>query len=200
MNQEGLDKMRLQYPRVTEIISLCTQSKMDAIAPEVLKHASERGTKIHNYCTGITKGLWIPEIDEECQPYMDSFKHWFDINFESLVLAEKRLYEDDRQYTGEIDLVVKLKDGRLALVDLKTSATPSKSWSVQLAAYKRLLEKSYSKVDLVLNLQLRKTGGKAKEIIHSDKDLTAADEVFEANLKSFDFYFRKPIKLEDSDA
>ena len=63
-----------KYTRVTEV--LAPFSGMDKIPPEILQRASERGTKVHEICDAIISGMGCPEIQDNLQGYIDSFKKW----------------------------------------------------------------------------------------------------------------------------
>jgi RecB family exonuclease len=190
---------RQTYPRVSDILSPYSKKDFESISPEVLAHAAERGTKVHKYCTGYVRGLWLPDIEEECQPYVDSFIQWYDKNCDKTLFYESRLYDDALRYTGEIDLIVILKDGSRTLVDIKTSATVSKSWIVQLAAYKNLLSVNNIEINYTLNLQVCKTGKLAKEYSHNAENLTQAWDLFKGLIKAYDYFIRKPLKKEALD-
>ncbi len=75
-----IETIRLEYPRVTEIIGIHTASEMRNIPIEILGEAQIRGKKVHSYCTAFVKGLWIPEIEEECLPYVNAFTCWYKEN------------------------------------------------------------------------------------------------------------------------
>lgn len=186
---------KFKYPRVSEILEACGASKdLSLIDPLVVANAAQRGTKVHEYCAAYIEDEWLPELEEECLPYFESFKLWFDEEVAKVHLNHKRFFHEELKYTGEIDLLVTLKGGATALVDLKTSSTPSKSWPIQLAAYGKLLELEGFEVFSLVNVHLKKTGKVPKVITYEDS--TIYWKVFECNLVTFDYFHRETWEKE----
>lgn len=190
-----LELKRLNYPRVSDIIGVQTAPSMRMIPIDVMANACLRGTTVHNYCTTYAKGLFVPEIEEEYIPYFEAFKGWYDANVAQLIGAAERLYCDPLQYSGEYDLVVKLKSSEeLALVDIKTSANVSKSWPVQLAAYEFLLSSNDIKTRIFYNLHLKRGNGKVKaNVVQYSYDDINQDgwKVFSTCLECYNYFNRK---------
>lgn len=132
--------MRL-LPSVTEVIAPWVD--FSGIPAAVLNHASERGTEVHRVCLDLyAQGLPVVGIDAEARGYFESFRLWFDKRVEEVLLTEVRLFDDAHGYSGQMDLLIKIKQaygGEVWMVDLKTPLAQSKSWRVQLAAYRALL-------------------------------------------------------------
>lgn len=182
---------RINYPRVTEIISPFTAKDLEAINPDVLAKAASRGTLVHQLCGGYARGLWVPAIPPECAPYFDSFKEYCDNNIKSVIWTEKRLYDDKLIFSGQVDMLVTTIDGETVFIDLKTSASESKSWLLQVSAYARLLAENGIPVTRYLILKLKKTGCIAKVIEYSEDDLIRAWKLFQGAL-SLHHYFKAP--------
>jgi len=159
--------------RVTEI--LAPYQNFSGIPPDVLSRASERGTLVHRICAVHAKGLaWLLDITSECQGYADSFKDWFKNMVQEVVFVEKRLTDKDLGFSGQIDLLVRLKSGKTVLIDLKTPAALGKTWRMQLAAYAYLARKEVA-VDQVGSLRLSKKGnvGEVDWLKEEGRDLAA---------------------------
>jgi len=200
-----LEELRLSYPRVSEIIGKQTEKEMRAIPVDALVNAALRGTKVHGYCTSYLKDLWIPEIEDEYVPYVNAFKRWADENIEETLFTNERLYDDERRFTGEYDCIVILKDSkRTAMLDIKTSANVSKSWPIQLAAYKHLCELNGYPIETVLNIHLKKTKAaifdSEKRLYHPAivkpfmieyEDITKYWSLFASALSCYDYFERK---------
>lgn len=189
----SLDEDRKLYPRVSDILKVFTRKDYEMISPEVLANAAARGTKVHTYCAGYAEGLWLPEIEAECQPYVTSFALWCDECIDSVILTEERLYDDELKFSGQIDMVAKLKDGSLALIDLKTSANESKSWALQLAAYDHLLKLNGYTMDIVTVLKLKKTACRVKEIPYKAEQLKSSWNLFKAATDLYAYFERKEV-------
>ncbi len=90
------------------------------------------------------------------------------------------------------------------MIDIKTSANASKSWPVQLAAYKHLCEINGYEVETVYNIHLKKTKSatfdedknilipsKVKAVEIPYEDLTKYWEIFASALSCYDYFDRK---------
>lgn len=132
----------MELPRVTEILKYFTS--YDKVPPKILEKACVRGTIVHGICAGLAKGAWIPDsmIDECYHGYIKSFRLWAEAQVEAFVIVEKRFAHDELGYTGQVDFVVKGKDGELYLVDLKTSSKEQKTYPLQMGAYDLLLKRN----------------------------------------------------------
>ncbi len=204
----SISESRLLYPRVSEIIGKQNIEEMRSIPVDILANACIRGTKVHDYCTAHAKKLWIPDIEEEYKPYVNAFIKWYDENVSELLYANQRLYDDQLFFTGEYDMIVILNNsGKVAMIDLKTSANASRSWPIQIAAYKRLCELNEIHADMYMNLHLKKNyTSKQKDpdtltaaikvsavpIFHVD--LKPSWEIFSSALKCYDYFVRKGAK------
>lgn len=145
-------------PRVTEILKYFTS--YDQVPKDILEKAASRGTTVHSICAGIAKGAWIPEgmIQEDLQGYIKSFNLWAKAQVREFVIIEERYSHTDLNYNGQLDFVVTGTDGETYLVDLKTSAKPQKTYSLQMAAYNELLLNHGVKVKGAMLVYLNKTG------------------------------------------
>jgi hypothetical protein len=202
---EELESARLLYPRVSDIIGKQTDREMRSIPIDTLVNACVRGTKVHAYCTTYLRGLYLPDIEPEYQPYVDAFIEWADDNIHQTLFSSVRLYDDSRCFSGEYDCIVVLKDSKqIALIDIKTSANASKSWPIQLAAYKHLCDINGYDVETVFNLHLKKT--KCAQVDSEKKLITPAVvkakqipyqnlmpywEIFTNALNCYDYFDRK---------
>lgn len=154
------------FRRVTEI--LYPFSGMDKIPPEVLAKAANRGTRVHTVCEAIMQGLGEIGVDDEIRPYVESFKQWW--NDEIKIKAiELRFYDKELMITGQVDMIAEMPDG-LAIIDIKTSYKPSKTWQVQGSAYAYLARKSGYDVKRLYFLHLDRHGG-APNLIEYEIDI-----------------------------
>lgn len=154
--------MRENYLRVTEILSPFTG--VEFVPAHILDRASERGSAVHKYIEEYLSGFPYP-LDQELQLYTDSFHKFWDgykHNFDGMeIKLEQRFYCDKLEITGMMDFVA-IDGKRTYILDWKTSSTVRKSWSLQGAAYKYLLEENgYSDVDDMIFVHLKKGGKKA---------------------------------------
>lgn len=120
------------YPTVTRVL--------DPWKSHFIKGGTERGTAVHESCAAIAKGLW-PMVADEYKPYTEAFKAWMDEAVEQVLFVEERIVDENLSFSGQLDLVVRMKDqtlGKWTLIDLKTGVITA-LWELQLAAYDHLL-------------------------------------------------------------
>lgn len=95
----------------------------------------ETEQKIFNYCAFLTlreKGLLL----------LEKLIEWLDENVVELVAAQKKIEienENGDKFIGYLDFIVKLKDGRTVLIDLKTSSNPNLYYPEDSASKSRQL-------------------------------------------------------------
>lgn len=145
---------RENYQRVTSI--LYPFSGLEKLNPEVVAHAADRGTRVHKTCEGIASGLGEFGVDDETWGYVESFKKWWNLGVR-VVSMEQRFWDDQLRITGQVDFIIETPDG-LAIVDLKTSSRPSKTWPAQGAAYAYLAKKNGIDIKKIYFLHLNKHG------------------------------------------
>jgi hypothetical protein len=126
-------------PSVTETMN--PWMDFSGIPDNVLNHASERGTFVHDVCLNY-HALGIPymgEIPDDCVGFIESFRKWFDRIVPEVLAVEERLFDDVNGYSGQLDLLAGVGN-EIWLIDIKTPAIKSKQWRVQLAAYDKLCQ------------------------------------------------------------
>ncbi len=153
-----VEKSRENYLRVTNV--LYPFSGLQNIDADVLAHAAARGTKVHKICEGIVSGLGELGVDDETRGYVESFKKWWDQGID-IIEMERRFWDDELCITGQVDFIIRTTDG-LAIVDIKTSSKPSKTWKAQGSAYAYLAKKSGFEIKKIYFLHLNKTGKEPK--------------------------------------
>jgi len=176
---------REDYIRVTS--TLFPFSGLDKVNPYVLAHAAARGTKVHKICEAIMSGLGEHDVDEECWGYVESFKEWWGTG-KPIVEIERRFWCDDLEITGQVDMIIETPDG-LAIVDIKTSSAPSKTWEAQGSAYYYLACKAGLHIEKVWFLHLNKHGKPATVY-----EYPCDSSFFLAVLKVFKHFFYKKTK------
>ncbi len=175
-------KSRENYLRVTHVLS--PFSGLHNVDPDVLAHAAERGTKVHKICEGIVLGLGEIGTDDETWGYVESFKKWWELGVD-VISVEERFWDDELCVTGQVDLIIRTEQG-LAIVDLKTTSKPSKTWPIQGAAYAHLAKKAGYDIKRIFFLHLNKHG-KPPRLIEYPLD----ESFFLAALRIFIHFFHK---------
>lgn len=151
-------KSRDNYTRVTTV--LYPFSGLEKIDASIVANAAERGTKVHKICEGIVSGLGEIGVDDETWGYVESFKKWWATGID-VVRMEERFWDDELCLTGQLDFIIRTPEG-LAVVDLKTSSRPSKTWKAQGSAYAYLAKNAGYKIEKIFFVHLNKHGKEAK--------------------------------------
>lgn len=146
------------YPRVTKIVSIKAKPALLYFYAEaenfragqaVTQKSAEEGTLVHNTIEGLLLGK-SPEIDPSIKPAIDAFlKFWGEKNIQvTPELIEKRIISYDHRYAGTVDAIA-LIDGKLGVLDIKTSQSIYRDYNLQTAAYMDALKNNFQ------NLQTR---------------------------------------------
>lgn len=175
------EKDRSHYTRVTSV--LYPFSGLDKINPDVVQNAANRGTKVHKICEGIISGIGEIGVEDETWGYVESFKKWWFLGYE-VIMLEKRFWDDDLKITGQCDMIIKTPYG-LAIVDIKTSSKPSKTWKAQGCAYAYLAKKAGLDIKKIYFLHLNKHGKDPK--VH---EYPIDDEFFLNIVKVWEYFFK----------
>jgi hypothetical protein len=116
-----------------------------------LEYYQERGQKIHAICAAHAKGEWCPwSSDNRGQQqgiggYVDSFRRWFEL-VDKVLLTEEYLESSLWGFCGKVDIVCTLKnDDRLVVPDYKSPLAYHRSWDLQTAGYKILVDEWLAK-------------------------------------------------------
>lgn len=148
--------------------------------------AAERGTRVHEHCSAVASGLWISAIEDGDVNYVESFKKWFSFYVMHVECNEKRMYCDEMQFTGQCDLIVRLKgDEGLTLVDIKTCSRVEKTHLPQLSAYIHLANQSGHRVRDAQIVRLKKTGAAPEVKKYTSEELDMGWKLFESAYKWF---------------
>jgi len=147
-------------PSVTQVLS--PYSDFSHIPAAVLEAASARGTAVHDVCATIARGLPVMNQPPETIGYVDSYRRWFDLMVDEVLMVETRLVDIDFGYNGEPDLVIRAKNQEIILVDNKTPVQLIKSWRLQCAAYCALVSKNGIVPARSGSLRLHPDGGIAR--------------------------------------
>jgi len=145
---------------------------------QVLKRASESGTKIHNTIETLCEQRMNgeePEVylfdewgnlayqEHEWQGVM-RFVDFFNNYVDEVIMNESRLKSKKLQIAGTVDNIYVLKDGRKIICDTKFANGLSDKYSAQTWAYREMYEEMYGeRIDYRANLWLKaKTRGADK--------------------------------------
>jgi len=178
-------------------VTQCMTPFMDwkKIRPEVLQSACERGSRVHAAVADEINGEF-PMLPRDEMGYLDAARKFLE-NVDDIKLVEKRLVSDVHQFTGQVDLVCKIKgDEAETVVDWKTSISMSKSWGLQISAYGSLVRTNAYPLPpgtRYMAVQLRKNGTYiVREYTNPAHDFA----IFLNVLSAFRYFNPKPMNFD----
>lgn len=141
---------------------------------EYRNSAANVGSYTHNYIEQYIKKNILPDFEEvpqliryKVRNAFQAFLNWWEIINKrkiKVLFTEQELVCE--YFGGTLDLLIEI-DGKIYLVDFKTSNQPSFKYSLQLAAYRYMLNQLYNiNVDGCILLMLNKQSSDFKEIMY----------------------------------
>jgi len=171
------------YPRVTSITSIKAKPALykfyaqqaNFAAGEAIKNKSaQEGTLLHNTVEAMLKGDEFP-APESIAPAISSFKEFRKQHEIIPYKIEERIISKKHHYAGTLDCLCEI-NGKLGVLDIKTSAAIYRDYNIQTAAYvealrekesmpplaRWILRLDQSKKCLNCNSKMREKGGSKK--------------------------------------
>ena len=183
-NLNGYDIDGVWYPRVTKIIEIKSKPALYRYyaeaenyksAMESTQKSAAEGTLIHETVEKILIGE-KPKIDPTIKAAVQEFVKFMDERNIQVApeYVEKRVIHHDHRYAGTID-AVGLIDGKIGVLDIKTSQAIYRDYNLQTAAYmdplsrevkglqtRWILRIDQNKICNRCGATLREKGGRAK--------------------------------------
>ncbi len=146
------------YPRVTKIVSIKAKPALLYFYGEAANYkaglsftqkSAVEGTLVHNAIENLLLNKQ-EEVDPLIAPAIVAFKiFWESKNIQVTPdLVERRVVSFDHRYAGTVDAIA-LIDGKLGVLDIKTSQAIYRDYNIQTAAYMAALKNQFQ------NLQTR---------------------------------------------
>ena len=155
----------MKFYSVTQVLSPYVD--FSKIPAETLSFATARGSEVHRICALVAKGIFVREIPDECKGYVLSFCSWLDIAVEEVLAIEEEMRDETLGIIAHPDLVVKMKDKVITVVDLKTPIALRRTWRGQLSAYLKITREKYGAIKAG-SLRLHPEGKMAKMEWYTD--------------------------------
>jgi len=140
-------------PSVTQILNIAND--FGFVNKDVLDRASKFGTAVHK-ATELYDACDLNEatLDIALLPYLDAWKMFLSNTNFRVISSEARVYSK-HGYAGTFDRLGYL-NGRLTLLDIKTSTTVARSTSLQLAAYEQAYKEMHDmQIEQLISVQLK---------------------------------------------
>lgn len=139
----------VRYPRVTSILSVLSKPGLGKWREKLIREgrdpdaeareAANRGTAIHALTEAIDLGARA-DCPPDLLPFITAYRAWKAEHVAAVEMVERLVVHRRFRYAGKLDKLVRLTDGRRALVDLKTGRSLADVTALQLAAYTDALE------------------------------------------------------------
>lgn len=160
--KEGADK--------AEIERVCGEATKYHV--RLKESAGEIGSNVHELAHKLFSGqpILVPE-DEPTKNGLTGIMQWLKENDVQPIDIERVAFSKSAFFAGTFDLLAAL-NGKLALIDLKTSSFVYKEHKLQLGGYKFAWEEEFPKdrIEQLCILHLNKQTGKMKPHIYDDPD------------------------------
>ena len=134
-------------------------------AEAIKEAAGDKGSKVHQGICDLIDGKTIKidskftnndtGVSEELKPEeyecLMSFVDWFNKTKPEIVDREFNIFNEELNYAGTVDLLCRI-EGKLTIVDFKTSKGVWMEHKLQISAYRKALEKKYPQepIDMAL--------------------------------------------------
>lgn len=141
------------FPSVTQILNIVDSYKW--VDKKILHQAAKFGTAAHRMTEFYDHGILnMDSVSPALMPYLDAWKKFLhETNFE--ILDIEYPIASKLGYAGMLDRIGTI-DGKLTILDIKTSNIIPKTTALQLAAYSHAWEEMHkSKVRLRLCVHLK---------------------------------------------
>lgn len=131
-------------PSVTRIISSVTD---DMMLNSSFIRAGIRGTAVHKVCEMINEAATVnfEALSEDIRPYVNGYRAFVAKEPYTVVHSEMRVYSNKYRFAGTVDIIARNpKTGRLAIMDIKTTAVLSPTIALQLSGYEGCYREMYN--------------------------------------------------------
>jgi hypothetical protein len=144
-------------PSVSELCAPLHRETYKDVPKWQLEAAAERGTAVH-VATQALDTAGVVSCDEEYVPYVMAYRDFLSKYRPLWSLTEKAMYHTELRYAGTPDRYGTV-DGKLTLLDIKTTATVYKHiCRAQLNLYRLILIERGFPVEQMVILHLKKDG------------------------------------------
>lgn len=158
-----------ELPSVSQLTRFISREIYGDVGQFNLDRAAERGTAVHK-ATELLDKYGTAEIDEDISPYLKAYIAFRKEHKCEWQKIEYATHHPDNLYAGTLDRVG-MVDGKLVVLDIKTSSTIQKPlYTAQLNLYRKMLP---GPIEQLVILHLKKDG--TYKLIDIPIDDTLAD-------------------------
>lgn len=130
------------YPRVTSILSIKSKPALYAYyanmpnykaATAATERSAVEGTRVHDTIEAILQNKSV-DVFPAVQPSVDAFMEFYKKNAVTPIKIEERIVSRTHGYAGTIDVLAEV-NGKVGVLDIKTSRGIYRDYGMQTAAY-----------------------------------------------------------------
>ena len=166
----------IKVPSVTRVVDGCFPKNLTdwalSVGEEEYHRIIDEALDIGNYTH-----KWIEDyinekpIDEPTNPSIDAFLRWETNCGVEFIDSERKIYCDRFKYAGTVDAVAKI-NGRVCVIDFKTSKKIYKPYHLQVTAYAQAIKRidGLKRWPLGIILRLDKETGEYEQKVFEPKD------------------------------
>jgi hypothetical protein len=131
----------------------------------IKSEAASKGTSVHKAIEECLRG---GQSESDSNPQANEVLRWLERERASVLEIERRLYSCRHRYSGTLDLLAEI-NGKLVLVDFKTSKGVYPEYRLQTAAYVYAVEEETKKhIDSRVILQIADDGSVTPHVYNKD--------------------------------
>ena len=136
---------------------------------EIGDTAKDIGSEVHKWIELYIKvkmidGETVTEYPDQVKVPMENFHKWLKTRTIEWLACEEKIYSKAWKFAGTVDAVARI-NGKLCVIDFKTSAKVYKEYYLQLAAYSEAISSMMGEdVDLAVIVRLDKEEDKFQEV------------------------------------
>ena len=147
----------IEVPGVTTVLSVLAKDGLNewygrlGIKEAVRQRdaAAEFGSKVHDLIEAFyTDKPYDEPTEERVKAAFESFKIWAKSNVKRFFAFEKAIFHDELMYAGTLDIVAELPNGKIIIIDIKTSKAVREEYFLQVCAYKNATRIEENCIDL----------------------------------------------------
>ena len=144
-------------PSITQVMGMKFGGMYASVKPEILRASADHGTAVHKAIENWCKTELPSDLAELRHFQVLKKRYGFEVLDNEIPCVIK-----EPNVAGRIDLVLRDKEGRKALADIKTTATFEKGYvGYQLNLYKKAYEDTYGEeIQALYIVHVRSYGGK----------------------------------------
>jgi ATP-dependent exoDNAse (exonuclease V) beta subunit len=195
-------------PRVTEVLKIIAKGEAfnnwlrnkGKSSENLLTTAGDIGSSLHKHLEniGLGKAIDAKDVSPLEEKWLAEFYVWQAENIDSFIETEGRVFHLVDKYAGTLDSLVKLKDGRIALLDYKTTKYIYDTHELQVVAYVKAYEDmSGIKINTAFILNFSKEDKKKLLSVKEVKNIPAQYEIWIHALKLWKWRFEKQKEWAD---